>query len=273
MNDLLSLVVTVRPVEAATLPGHLGRAVYALLMRWLDESDPALARHWHDADGHKPFACSTLVGARRDGQNRRAVSPEKPYWFRLTSLDAAVSAVLRERLTRPPDVAELDGVAFRVETVTADPEVHPWAGTASYEDLAAPYLLARQQAPRRVRLSFVSPTTFRQNGINMPLPLPDLVFGGLADRWNAFSPVAISPEMRQFCESAVALNRYHFRSRAVPGKAGGLSIGAVGEARYVVVRFDRYWAGLLGLLADYAFFAGVGRATTTGMGQARRLPE
>lgn len=270
--DLLSLVITVRPAEPISVPGYLGRAAHALLLRWLHETDPTLARQWHDADGPKPFTCSPLIGEGRMGRDGvRRLTPERTYWLRLTSLDPAISAALLARQAQPPVSIELDRVPLAVESVTVDPDEHPWAATAKYEDIAAPYLLARQDAPRRVRLRFTSPVTFRQRELNVPLPLPGLVFGGLADRWNAFSPVAIGPEVRRYAEECVALSSFTLRSRGMPIKNGGLQIGAVGEAGYVAVTFDRYWMSALGLLADFALFAGVGRMTTSGLGQARRV--
>ncbi|MBN1964765.1 MAG: CRISPR system precrRNA processing endoribonuclease RAMP protein Cas6 [Anaerolineae bacterium] len=271
MSELVSLVLTVRPAQPVTLPGHLGLAAYALLLRWIGEQDDALARHWHDQDGPKPFTCSTLIGARRTGPNMLALSPDRPCWLRFTALDPAISVILAARRDAPPESVELDGVPLHVESATTDPAVHPWAGTATYEQIAAPYLLARQESPRRLKLAFSSPTAFRQRDLNMAVPLPDLVFGGLADRWNAFSPIAVSPEVRRYAEEGVALNSFRLRSRALPVKEGVPQVGAVGEAGYVAVRYDRYWMGVLGLLADFAFFAGVGRMTTVGMGQARRL--
>lgn len=270
MNELLSLVVTVRPQAPTSLPGHLGRAVYAQLLRWLDAADPALAARWHDTDGPKPFTCSDLVGGRRGGPNSRSLSPERTAWFRLTSLDPAITAILNGLLAAPPPTVELDGVLFDVEGLTTDPAAHPWAGTTSYEVLAAPYLLARVEAPRQVMLDFSAPTAFKQNNLIVPLPLPDLVFGGLADRWNAFSPVAISPEVRRYCQTSVALKRFRLRSAAVPLKDQVPQIGGRGQATYVAAHYDRYWMGLLGLLADFAVYAGAGRLTSVGMGQARR---
>lgn len=269
--DLVSLVLTVRPAEAVTTPGHLGRAAHALLLRWLDEHDPALARHWHDTDGPKPFTCSTLIGGQRIDDNARALVPGQSYWLRFTALDPAVARALLARCADPPDTIELDHVRLPVESATVDPAAHPWAGTATFEDLARPYLLRREQSPRRVELRFASPVTFRQNGLSVPLPLPDLVFGGLADRWNAFSPIAIAPEVRRYAASCVALSGFRLISRGLPHKDGGLQIGAVGRARYVAVQYDRYWMATLGLLADFALYAGVGRLTTTGLGQARRV--
>jgi len=77
--------------------------------------------------------------------------------------------------------------------------------------------------------------------------------------------------VRRYGAECVALNNFRLRSRALPGKDGGLQVGAVGTAGYVAVRFDRYWMSLLALLADFAFYAGVGLLTTTGMGQTRRV--
>ncbi len=270
MTDLVSFVVTLRPVQSVTVPGYLGRAAHALLLRWLSEHDPALAQQWHDMDGPKPFTCSTLIGATRTGLNVRQVTPNVTYWLRLTSLDPTVSALLLAVRDAPPHTVELDGILFEVIGATTDPAAHPWAGEGTYEQIAAPYLLARQPGPRRLTLSFASPTTFRQREMNMPLPLPDLVFGGLVECWNAFSPVAISPEVRRYAAECVAINRFELRSRSVPLKDGALQIGVTGHARYVAVTYDRYWTSLLGLLADFAFFAGVGRLTTVGLGQCRR---
>ncbi len=268
--DLVSLVVTVQPLEAGTVPGHLGRAVHALLLRWLSSVDEPLARRWHDDSGVKPWACSSLVGARRMATDSRAVSADRTYWFRLCTLERETSAALLQVAESLPEAADLDGRPFRVLGATADPAAHPWAATADYATLAAPHLLAGEKPPRRVALDFVSPTAFHVNGMNMPVPLPDLVFGGLADRWNAFSPVAVSPEVRRFCQTGLALNSFRLKSRGLPMKDGNLQIGGVGTARYVSVRYDRYWQGVVTLMAEYALFASVGRGTAWGMGQARR---
>ncbi len=270
MTELISLVVTLRAPEPATLPAELGRAVNAVLLSWLAEADPALAQRWHDAEGPRPYTCSSVIGSRRVSKEQRAFDPEVPAWFRITGLTAEVCAALERLLEAPPPTVEIDRTPFEVAGITADPEENAWAGRSTYQALAAPFLLEGTRISRRVTLEYVAPAAFRQNGLNMPVPLPGLVFGGLAERWNAFSPVRISPEMRQFAESSVALNGFRLRSRAVPGKGGSLQIGAVGSASYTATRYDRYWMGLMGLLAEFAFYAGVGRGVTQGLGQARR---
>lgn len=271
MTELLSLVVQVKPAVPLTVPAHLGRAVHALLLRWLDSYDARLAKRWHDDDGLKPFTCSSLIGGKRVDRNARLLTPDSAYWFRLTSLDDEVTAALRERLAHPPKTIDLDGVILSVTGMTADG--HPGAGTARYDDLAAPYLLASATAPRRLSLRLLTPTAFHRDGMNVPLPLPELVFGSLCDRWNAFSPVALSPEVRAYAKASVALTNFRLRSRGVPQKDGGVQVGVVGTAGYVAVTYDRYWMGALALLAEFALYAGIGRGTTMGMGQARRISD
>ena len=49
-------------------------------------------------------------------------------------------------------------------------------------------------------------------------------------------------------------------------------LGSLHDVQYVVTRYDRYWMSIIQLLADYAFYAGVGRFTALGLGQARHSP-
>jgi len=134
--------------------------------------------------------------------------------------------------------------------------------------------LAENQADRpspRVSLEFASPTTFRSGGRYVPLPLPDLVFGSLLDRWQAFAPIALSPEVRRFAAEAVAVSQYQLRTRSLPAKGGGVRVGFTGRASFVALNRDRYWLSVLHLLAAFAFYGGVGYQTAAGMGQVRLL--
>lgn len=271
--DLVAMILSLRPLVAASLPGHLGRAVYAQALRWIDNDAPELARQIHDGKGIKPLTCSSLIGARRTHQNSRAIDPHEGYDIRLTSFAPDLSQIMLGWLKKPPPAVDLDGIAFEITGITLAGDEDGRAGATRYEDLAAPYLLARQPAASRASLSFITPTVFKSNDMYMPLPLPDLVFGSLTDRWNAYSPVGIHPQTRDFCEQKVALSRYELRSRAIPGKDGGGRAGCVGTASYVALSSDGYWRGILQILSDFAFYSGVGAGTTTGFGQVSRLKE
>jgi len=271
-NMLTSLVLTLATESPQTLPPHLGRASHALLLRLIRAADPALAETLHAPDRPRPFTCSTLWGARRQG-GMLQLAPGASYYVRFTGLTEPVSAHLKALAERPPETVELDQGSLRVVGATLDPSVHPWAGSGTYEGLSAPYLLARTPPAARAELEFAAPTAFRSGGRTLPVPLPELVYGGLAIRWNAFAPVSIAEEVRRYAEECLAISRYRLRTVALRAKGASVQIGFVGRCRYTALKRDRYWLGLVQILTDFAFYAGVGYQTAAGLGQARRALE
>lgn len=267
--SLLSLVLTVRPRERVSLPSALGRAVHAALLRALAERDAALAEALHVEGATRPFTCSSLRGKRENG----VVLPEVNYTLRYTALTGELTNALTD-LFAVGQTMELDDAPFVIERVTSSMTEHVWAARTNYEELAMGWLLARDTPSTRIELSFASPTAFRSEGKAQIFPLPELVFGSLLDRWNAFAPMALPAETRRFAAECLAASRIHLSSHAAPFKSDGLvKFGAVGVATYAILNHDRYWLSLINLLADYARFAGVGTSTALGMGQCRRLVE
>jgi CRISPR-associated endoribonuclease Cas6 len=271
VSQLVSLVVKVQPPETLTLPSHTGRAVHALLLRWLDAHSATLARRWHDSDGPKPYTCSSLIGGKPTHNKAIELTPDGEYWFRVTALIDEVGEVLKQRVQHPPQSVDIDGIILNVTETILDSETHHGAGCTSYDELASPYLMAKADAPRRLTLRFHAPTMFRQNDLMTPMVTPDLVFGSLADRWNAFSEIAINDQVREFARLSVGMSRFRIHSEGIPMMKQGIMIGSVGSVTYIGVNYDRYWMSMLGLLAEFSFYAGVGRLTTSGMGQARMI--
>ncbi|MGQ9503035.1 MAG: CRISPR system precrRNA processing endoribonuclease RAMP protein Cas6 [Anaerolineae bacterium] len=269
---LTSLVLWVRADRTAKLPANLGRASQALLLRLIQAQDPALSARLHDEEGIRPYTASNLVLGRR--QNGSLIAqPDENGWLRFTGLTEPVSACLMRLADNPPEVVDMDGCPLRVVSATTDAALHPWAAQSDYQTLVARHLLRGEHLPQtRLALEFASPTTFRSSGRYVPLPLPELVFGSLLERWQAFAPVALSPEVRRFAAEAVVVSRYQLYTRSLPAKEGGLHIGFIGQVTFSALNRDRYWLSALNLLAAYAFYSGIGYGTTAGMGQVRMLP-
>ncbi|MDE3091666.1 MAG: CRISPR system precrRNA processing endoribonuclease RAMP protein Cas6, partial [Chloroflexota bacterium] len=81
-------------------------------------------------------------------------------------------------------------------------------------------------------------------------------------------------EARRFAAECLVVSRFELRSHAVPFKnESAFKSGAVGKVTYTTTNRDRYWLSVMNVLADYAWFAGVGISTTMGMGQARRMKD
>ncbi len=269
---LCSLVLALQADRPVRFPPYLGRAAHAAFLRLITQSDPALAEQLHAPDERRPFTCSTLWGPRRQGGSL-ILEAGRPAFLRFTGLDEAVSRHLLHLAEHPPEHIELEGTPLAVERATLDPQEQPWAGRTSYEELAGRHLWPGGRTETRAELEFASPTAFRSGGRNIPLPLPGMVYGSLMEKWNAFSPIALPEEVRRFAEECLAISRYRISTHVVSGKEESLQIGFTGTCRYTALRRDPYWLGLIQLLTDYAFYAGVGYQTAVGMGQARRAVE
>lgn len=270
MTDLMALVVTVTTAQDTLLPAYAGRSIYALLMRWLNEYSPRLAQYWHDVEGIKPYTCSNLVGLQRHSPEQRLLKANHTAWFRITALNSDIVNALQSCLAHPPQSIDLDDNVLVVSSLTADSAQHMWAGTSSYQSISSAYLLAQAIPPRRFGLEFASPTTFKQNNLNQPFPTPDLIYGSLTERWNAFSSIGISSEFREFARWGMVVDRFDIQSARVTIMEEGKVEGTVGTVNYRTARYDRYWQSIAALLTEYAFYSGVGRYTTMGMGQVRQ---
>lgn len=246
----------------------MGRLTYSAILRLIAAADGALAQQLHDDDRVKPLTVSNVLGLDTRGPEV-AITPAHDYGLRVTLLTAALERVATEWTPQTVPALDLNGTIWQVERVSARSDEHPWAGAVSYEGLAAPALLRAANGPTRWMLEFASPVTFRQRGLNQPLPTPDLVFGSLLDKWNAFAPLALPDEVRRFAAECIAVNRFDLHSAAEPTKNGALQIGAIGRCTYTATNRDRYWLACIETLARFAFYSGVGAGTSRGFGRAR----
>lgn len=264
MNDLLSITLALRLAESPSpekpLPLWWGRAAQAALLHALQHYSAELAEELHDgASGLRPYTATSLIGY----SSRRGLEPERSYRLRFTALRQDVCEAFGwaagQGSLKTGSTLRLDEYAFTIQQVDMQRQ--------SYEELSAGYLLAKVPPERRLRLRLNSPTVFKTAGRHLPLPLPELVFGSLLERWNSFAPVTFPDELKRFVGECLLISRYRLSSRVVPLKGGGLRVGAVGEVVYTSANYDRYWLSLLHALAAYAAYAGVGAGTTQGLGQ------
>jgi CRISPR-associated endoribonuclease Cas6 len=289
--DLLSLVISLTPLQpsppATPLPRWWGRAAHALLLNTVRRYDPTLAETLHSEQKARPFTASTLMGRFPAG----ALEMGGSYTLRLTAFQRQLAEILLSAAQPNEPLAigaeiELDYHPFRILALQPKPQsaLHnsqseirppqsPWAALTSYQALSAPYLLAKIAPPRRISLQFTSPTAFKSGGMHLPLPLPELVFNSLLERWNAYAPVLFPPEVRRYAAECLAVSRFKLSSRVTPVKSRGIQMGAVGEITYASLNYDRYWMSVITTLAEFARFSGVGAGVSMGLGQCRRVQD
>lgn len=255
-QTLYSLVVELAAADRGNIPATLSRAVHGLVMNWLKLGNPQLSEAIHTSQ-ESPLSISGLLGNRRP----KGTQAGDNFYFRVCLLDGSLMEPLLmgiEKWGTQPLV--LGQFPFVLRSIYTLPGTHRLAGSADYKLLANTL-----QTTAEIELNFLSPTSFKQSRGIQPFPLPELVFGSLLRRWNAFAPEELNfPSVEwQGLVSAYELKTYALKLE------GGSEIGAQGWVRYCFP--DAEQAKLATVLAHFAFFSGVGRKTSMGMGQTQLI--
>ncbi|HEY9602565.1 MAG TPA: CRISPR system precrRNA processing endoribonuclease RAMP protein Cas6 [Allocoleopsis sp.] len=224
---------------AAPQPQDLGGAIRALVFNWLATADAGLASRLQ-RDNCPPFT----VAVQPSGSDGLVL--------RITLLQRELLAPLLWGLR--------DDLGGEILLADIPCRLGKWVDIAHKISFDA---LCQVPPTEVISLKFVSPTSFKQNQLIQPFPLPELVFGSLLRRWNAFAPVELQFPSLEW-QSVVSAYNLKTRSQSLNGTT---EIGAMGWVKY---RFpDAQQARIATVLARFAEFAGVGRKTAMGMGQVR----
>ena len=274
---LYSIVLTLVPTREVSVRATMGHQVHAAFLRTVEESDPALAEVLHMPNlPAKPFTVSQLRGASRGRKGEILLSPEETYWLRFTVLYPPIFQQFMARFLKGEGrpIIRLGDAILLIKEILTTPESHPWAGYSSWNRLAT------EAAPdREITLDFVSPTAFgfgqKEWGKKvMVLPLPETVFGSLIRSWNMFAPPQLQldrPALNTYLEEHVVVKQIENLHTQMLDFRQAPQVGFVGRVAYGLMADNDIARVLLAMLADFAFYSGVGYKTTMGMGQCRRV--
>lgn len=263
----MSTALQLRPKRPLWDPLNLGRAAHACFLRFVGRIDPQLAQSLHHSEVN-PFTLSILMD--QDSDRRSHPAPlSRSLWLRITSLDERLSALLQGLEPEQVGPLRLLSTECSVLRVLRVDEKHPWARRSTFSELSNNGLLKARSGETRVGLRFVTPTAFSiaESRLSMPLPWPRLVFQSLARHWNASSPIRRWINWPEF-DLGVSVSEHRLQTHRLD--LGRYSeVGFTGECWYVVDR-DASLAlrQAVHALSEFAFFAGVGKKTSMGMGVA-----
>ncbi len=268
-----ALVIHLLARNDASLPATQGHLAHAAFLALLDAVDPELARAIHDHQGRKPFTLSPVWGLKPARNNRHSLKAGQRARLRLTLLEPALfHAFIHQLFNARNHTLNLGEASFIITEVRGAPQSSPWAGYATPADLEQ-----QTETGKEITLQFASPTAIAvgraQSGKvrRETLPIPRYVWASLRGNWRAFSGQPIPHAFEDWVERNVVASRVENWRTAMFRFRKGMQIGGLGQLSYTALDDDpdmlHYW----NLLADFAFYSGVGYKTSMGMGTVRRI--
>lgn len=261
---LHALVLQLTPPPGTPPPQTIrGDGVQALVLDLFRRADPALAEQLHIAHTTRPFTVAVLPSAGPQILLRVGLVGAADL---LGGLAQALFALGTNHTLR------LGTTPLALQAALGTPESHPWAGYTALADL-----VAAVRPSYAVTLEFATATAIAQRGRSdgkdrlALLPVPTIIFKSLARRWNELigpEPLLDPAQIEQWADD-VLVSDYQLRSTQIDlGK--GPQKGFVGRCTYELPSAGQA-ARALTLLADAAFYLGVGGKTARGMGLCRRV--
>jgi len=255
-----------------------GPMVQAMFLSLIQQVDPALSQRLHDESSYRPYTLSPLglVKENRDFQEYwlprdQILQMGTPCYVRITFLDDGLFPTFNSYfLNRLEPTFRLGETAFAVTNILCGPDdSEGWGKYLSYAELIDGALRHNR---RQIKLRFFTPTSFSAGRIDLPLPLPRLVFRSYKKRFEAFFQVAFLPDFEEQVEFHTGIsNLKAVHTEIIRTKHVSL-IGFTGTVTYEIHRdAPPELVFQMNLLADYAFFCGTGKKTTVGMGQTMRI--
>ncbi len=266
----------------------MGRALQYVALDAIRTHSPSLSERLHGGTNEaKPYLVSGLHKPGGTYALRGHVAEGDPAWVRIVGLGDEIVEALEVFVERRPTTIEIDHQDWYVESLSSSPREQPWADRNNYDDLFRGWLTARP--PKSIRLQFATPTAFHSKSLAVPLPIPSLIFGSLLSRWNSFAPAPLSPSLTLFIDQFVEVRHCNIQTYSVTLSDGSQHSGFTGEVDFSIVPSNpglkkrdeqlaqemrtghTEYARMLGLLADFAFYSGIGIKTAQGMGMVRAI--
>jgi CRISPR-associated endoribonuclease Cas6 len=240
-------------IKDGTVFGLGGSECHGLIYALLGKILPEYSQSLHEAR-FNPYSLGPLRGEGRSINGIYHLASGGEYSFTISSFtDEMRDAISSLRtLMHPAYHFRLGSADCRWLTLEKIAE-------AKYQELL------RESTGRQFDIVFLSPTCFRRQGISLLFPSPELVFTNLLERWNAFAPISMDVEPSEM----LFVSRYNLKTSLVRFAKYKMT-GFTGKVEYSFSNSaaeDR--RQLIGALARFANFAGIGYKTGMGMGECR----
>ena len=303
---LYAMLLRLRPLQEGTLMPFNGELVHGAFLKWLGVAAPDVAAWLHEGQKRRLFTCSSLHFARPMQPQLRAerehihlpLDPQRTYTIRLTLLLGDLFPLFHKALMQfnvsqvgsTPPFIQLGKQLFLLEEVLlGESDPSGWTGFTSPHALVEKAAQVKCGKTTTLTLEFASLTTFNRGSSKTTygsyqamLPLPLYVFQNLLKRWEDIAPpdlanVIQAEALEQYLqEDGVVIIDYnltahhvHFTAHQQRGFVGSCTYQLRGSSEKSDTEAPLTLQQQVFLLAQLAFYSGVGYKTAMGLGQAR----
>ncbi len=306
---LYAIVLKLRPLTQGSLMAFSGEQVHAAFFNWVRSAAPEVSAWLHEDGKRRLFTCSSLQFPFAAERMREAeyknlhlpLFPDKIYTVRITLLLTDLFPLLYTALVHPTmQTTDIEREPFmrlgkqdfllQEAVMSADPA--GWTGFTTFAALVEQLQARSMQETETLSLEFASLTTInwinrhnKQHGNHYAmLPLPLYIFPMLAIRWRELAPPEIAHVVQVECieryiqDDGMPISHYDLRPHFVsfvkyPQR------GFVGTCTYQLRGPDETSTPdspltvrqQILLLAQFAFYSGIGYKTAMGLGQVRPI--
>ena len=243
----VSIEIVLGLPEREKIHRAMGSIMQGALMEILDDES---TKKLHE-DGLRPYSQYVYFDKNKN----------LPVW-RVNTLNDWAYKTISDALTRQRQIF-LKHKNYRVDFLKCD-----IIAAESYADIAANFVGEFAPLCRGVEIDFVTTTSFRRNGAYVIFPEIYLLIQSALNRWNAFAErFLIEDDISHMMASFCRVTEYNLRTQyfllehqKISGFCGKMNIQFEG---------DRVINNMLGLLFEYANYAGLGIKTALGMGAVK----
>jgi CRISPR-associated endoribonuclease Cas6 len=262
-----SLVINFTPISTIPVGYTSGKHLHALFLNLVNSVDAELAEYFHNSEANKSFTVSCLQHNNHIRWiNKKDLKAGFSYWFRVSLLDDTLFAKLTKLWLNlnPVKAYHLGSGDLMITSVLSSGSNEQfWANFISYEEIYD----SASETERNIKFSLVTPTAFRQGKNDNFLPTVDSVFSSLLNRWQKYSSIPFN----DLSFDCLFPSYFNINTEFI-ANVNNKFIGCVGNINYRILGdVEPIQIKQINALADYAFFCGLGRKTTMGMGMSFRV--
>lgn len=261
-TEIVSLAFNLIASKDAILYPQYVTGLHAWFLDQVRSIDPDLSAYLHDGQSEKAFTISHLEGNLiASGQHLHAIANQSYRWY-VTGLSQELVQCLETWLKQLPSTITLRHCPLIIQNCELA------LPATNYHEL-----YNAEPMNQTIKLSFVTPTSFRRRSHHFPLPVPSTVFQSYLRRWNDFSGMEFDSKIfTDWVENNVTINRHRISSEKVAAGKRGMVTGFTGMVEFGLSskrepnpEFEKLYYALYRL----APYCGTGHKTTFGLGQTR----